>query len=240
MSAHIKAFVLGARDTLPMLLGALPFGIIFGTLAIAAGLSMPATLLMSALVFAGSAQFIAVSLIASGAGLVVVLATTLVVNLRHMLYSASLLPYVRHLPQRWKVPLAFWLTDESFAVVHRHYLDSQTPQTHKHWYFIGSCLAMYSNWVLCTLIGAALGSSLPGMAGWGLDFAMVATFVGIVVPLLRTRPMLLAASVAAAVALATHALPYKLGLMLAALAGVSVAVLAERWSPQPLHPESQP
>ncbi|MEH6564701.1 MAG: AzlC family ABC transporter permease [Halopseudomonas sp.] len=233
MSAQFKAFACGARDTLPMLLGALPFGIIFGTLAIAAGLSLPATLLMSALVFAGSAQFIAVSLIASGAGLVVLLATTLVVNLRHMLYSASLLPYVRHLPQRWKVPLAFWLTDESFAVVHRHYLDVQTANTHKHWYFLGSCVAMYSNWFLCTLIGAALGSSLPGMAGWGLDFAMVATFVGIVVPLLRTRPMLLAAAVAATVALAAHALPYKLGLMLAALAGVSVAVWAERWSSQP-------
>ncbi|SDT06997.1 4-azaleucine resistance probable transporter AzlC [Halopseudomonas sabulinigri] len=240
MSAHVKAFALGARDTLPMLLGALPFGIIFGTLAIASGLSMPATLLMSALVFAGSAQFIAVSLIASGAGLAVLLATTLVVNLRHMLYSASLLPYVRHLPQRWKLPLAFWLTDETFAVVHRHYLDNQIPVTHKHWYFFGSCLAMYSNWFLCTLIGALLGSSLPGMAGWGLDFAMVATFVGIVVPLLRTRPMLLAALVASAVALAAHALPYKLGLMLAALAGVSVAVLAERWAPQPLQPGSQP
>jgi len=230
MSAQLKAFACGARDTLPMLLGALPFGIIFGTLAIASGLSMTATLLMSALVFAGSAQFIAVSLVASGAGLAVLLATTLIVNLRHMLYSASLLPYVRHLPQRWKLPLAFWLTDETFAVVHRHYLDQTAPPALKHWYFLGSSLAMYSNWFACTLIGALLGSSLPGMAGWGLDFAMVATFIGIVVPLLRTRPMLLAAIVAAAVAVAAHGLPYKLGLMLAALAGVVVGVWAERWS----------
>ena len=136
MSAHLKAFACGARDTLPMLLGALPFGIIFGTLAIASGLSMPATLLMSALVFAGSAQFIAVSLVASGAGLAVLLATTLIVNLRHMLYSASLLPYVRQLSPRWKVPLAFWLTDETYAVVHRHYLDADASNEHKHWYFV--------------------------------------------------------------------------------------------------------
>ena len=229
MPTPLKAFACGARDTLPMLLGALPFGIIFGTLAIASGLSMPATLLMSALVFAGSAQFIAVSLVASGAGLLVILVTTLIVNLRHMLYSASMLPYVRDLPQRWKVPLAFWLTDETFALVHRHYLDASAPTEHKHWYFLGSCIAMYSNWFACTLIGALLGSSLPGMAGWGLDFAMVATFIGIVVPLLRTRPMLLSAVVAGAVALAAHALPYKLGLMLAALAGVCAGVLAERW-----------
>ena len=150
MSAKTTALLRGARDTVPMLIGALPFGLIFGTLAVASGLSLPATLLMSALVFAGSAQFIAVSLIASGTGLVVLLLTTLIVNLRHMLYSASLMPHVRHLPQRWKIPLAFWLTDESFAVVHRHYLDPHPPKELKHWYYLGSCLAMYSNWFLCT------------------------------------------------------------------------------------------
>ena len=137
---------------------------------------------------------------------------------------------MRQLSPRWKVPLAFWLTDETYAVVHRHYLDANASNEHKHWYFLGSCLAMYSNWFVCTLIGALLGSSLPGMAGWGLDFAMVATFIGIVVPLLRTCPMLLSAVVAAVVAVAANGLPYKLGLMLAALAGVIAGVLAERWS----------
>lgn len=211
-----------------MLVGALPFGIIFGTLAVSSGLSAGATLAMSALVFAGSAQFIAVGLIASGAGLLVILLTTLIVNLRHLLYSASLLPYVRDLSQRWRVPLAFWLTDESYAVAHRYYLDPNAALEYKHWYFLGSCMAMYSNWFACTLVGVVLGSTLPGMADWGLDFAMVATFIGIVVPLLRTRPMLVAALVAAAVAVAAHGLPYKLGLMLAALAGVTAGIVAER------------
>ena len=230
MSAKTNALLRGARDTVPMLIGALPFGIIFGTLAVASGISVPATLLMSALVFAGASQFIAVSLIASGTGLFVLLLTTFIVNLRHMLYSASLMSYVRHLPQRWKIPLAFWLTDESFAVVHRHYQDPQMPEETKHWYFLGSCIAMYSNWFICTLIGALLGNALPGLAGWGLDFAMVATFTGIVVPLLRTRPMLLAAVVAGVVAVLAYDLPWKLGLMLAALAGVATGVLAERWA----------
>lgn len=230
MSSRFRTALLGARDTIPMLIGALPFGIIFGTLAVASGLSATATLAMSALVFAGSAQFIAISLIASGTGLVVILLTTLIVNLRHMLYSASMLPYVRHLPQRWRVPLAFWLTDESFAVVHRYYQNATVPLAGKHWYFLGSCLAMYLNWLACTLLGVLLGHALPGMAGWGLDFAMVATFIGIVVPLLRTRPMLVAALVAAVVAVAAHTLPYKMGLMLAALLGVTAGVIAERLS----------
>ncbi|SDS74407.1 4-azaleucine resistance probable transporter AzlC [Halopseudomonas xinjiangensis] len=228
MSSRLSQSLSGARDTLPMLVGALPFGIIFGTLATSSGLSVAATLAMSALVFAGSAQFIAIGLIASGTGLVVIFLTTLIVNLRHMLYSASLLPYVRHLPQRWRVPLAFWLTDETFAVVHRQFILHPAAEQHRHWYFLGSCLAMYSNWVACTLIGVLLGHALPGMADWGLDFAMVATFIGIVVPALRTRPMLVAALVAGAVALAGHGLPYKLGLMLAALSGVVAGMLAAK------------
>ncbi len=222
--------LLGMRDTIPMLIGAVPFGIVYGTLAVSSGLSVTATLAMSLLVFAGSAQFVAASLVASGTGLTVILLTTLIVNLRHMLYSASLLPFVRHLPQRWRITLAFWLTDESFAVVHRHYLLNDAPLTHKHWYFLGSCLAMYSLWFICTVIGVVLGQALPALGDWGLDFAMVATFIGIVVPLLRNQPMIVAALVASAVAVVAHGLPYKLGLMLAALLGVTAGVVAERLS----------
>src|SRR5690554_4355294 len=183
-----RQFLLGMRDTIPMLVGAVPFGIVYGTLAVSSGLSVAATLAMSLLVFAGSAQFVAASLVASGTSLTVILLTTLIVNLRHLLYSASLLPFVRHLPQRWRAPLAFWLTDESFAVVHRHYLLDDSPVERKHWYFLGSCLAMYSLWFACTLIGVLLGQALPSLGDWGLDFAMIATFIGIVVPLLRWWP----------------------------------------------------
>ena len=112
-----REFFQAMRDMLPLLVGAMPFGIIYGTLAASAGLSAAQAIGMSLLVFAGSAQFIALSLLSGGAGMAVVLLTTLVVNLRHALYSATLQPFVRHLPARWRVPLAFWLTDEAFAVV---------------------------------------------------------------------------------------------------------------------------
>jgi 4-azaleucine resistance transporter AzlC len=209
-----------------MLLGAAPFGIIFGTLAGPSGLSPAGALAMSLCVFAGSSQFIALTLIASGSGLAVILLTTLVVNLRHALYSATLLPHVAGLRQRWRIPLAFWLTDETFAVVHRHYLKAD-GSPFKHWYYLGSCLAMYINWNLWTLSGILLGRSLPRLEHMGLEFAMAATFTGIVVPLLRNRPMVAAALGAAAVALAAHALPYKLGLMLAALAGGVIGLVLE-------------
>ena len=226
MSRHHE-FTQGARDMLPMLLGAMPFGIIFGSLAGAAGLDPLQTLGMSALVFAGSAQFIAISLLASGAGIAVVLLTTLVVNLRHALYSASLQPFVRHLPKRWRMPLAFWLTDEAYAVVQQRYLQGDAG-AYRHWYFLGAALAMYLNWQACTLVGVLFGRAIPNIGEWGLDFAMLATFIGIVVPMLRNRPQVAAALVAAGVALACHELPYKLGLMAAAASGIVIGVWLQR------------
>lgn len=212
-----------------MLVGAAPFGVIFGTLAIGSGLPVWLTLGMSLLVFGGSSQFVAVSLISSGAALPVIWLTTFVVNLRHALYSATLLPYARELPARWRWALAFWLTDETFAVVEnqlRHHTDAKDGA----WYWLGSSLAMYFNWQFWTLVGVVLGQSIPMLATLGLDFAMVATFAAIVALQLHARPVLFAALVAGTVALLARELPYKLGLMLAALAGVAAGVIAEKLS----------
>ena len=231
-----QEFTQGARDMLPMLLGAIPFGIIFGSLAGAAGLSVWQTLGMSLRVFAGSAQFIALSLLGAGVGLAVLLLTTAVVNLRHALYSASLQPFVRHLPARWRVPLAFWLTDEAYAVVQHRYAELDASPN-KHWYFLGAALAMYVNWQLCTLVGVIFGQNVPNLGAWGLDFAMLATFIGIVVPMLRNRPQVAAALSAAAVALVCHELPYKLGLLAAAFSGIVVGVALERRAMAPVDEE---
>lgn len=220
-------FLAGARDTLPLIVGAIPFGLIFGTLAQRSGLSWAAALGMSAFVYAGSSQFIAVGLIAAGTSLPIILLTTLVVNLRHLLYAASLVPYIRRLPSSWKVAMAFWLTDETFAVAIRRYSDAR-PSPYKHWYYLGSALAMYSNWLLCTWLGLAAGQMLPNAASWGLDFAMVATFIGMTVPYVTTRPMAATVVVAGVVALLAHGLPHQLGLMAAALAGIAAGMATER------------
>ena len=212
-----------------MLVGAAPFGLIFGTLAISSGLPVWLTLGLSALVFAGSSQFVAVSLIGGGAALPVIWLTTFVVNLRHALYSATLLPYARALPARWRWALAFWLTDETFAVVESRLRHHAKLQDGAH-YWLGSSLAMYFNWQIWTIAGVLLGQRLPGLATLGLDFAMVATFAAIVALQLRERPVLSAAVVAGTVALLARAVPFKLGLMLAAVAGVGAGMLAEAGS----------
>lgn len=218
----------GARDTVPMLVGAAPFGVIFGTLSVAAGLSATASLAMSLLVFAGSSQFIGVSLIGAGTALPVLWLTTFVVNLRHALYSATLLPFARDWPLRWRWPLAFWLTDETFAVVEHRFRTKGAEGG--QWYWLASSLAMYGNWVLWSAVGVSLGQSLPGLANLGLDFAMGATFAAIVAPQLKRRPALGAAVAASVVAMLGRGLPYKLDLMLAAVVGVATGLLLEQWS----------
>ena len=228
--SRLQQFLYGCRDSIPMIVGILPFGLIYGALASLAGLSLGQALGMSLLVYAGSAQFIAISLLTLGSGAVVILLTTLVVNLRHVLYSAALQPYVGKLSQRWRVPLAFGLTDETFAVVQRRYL-ARGMTEHGQWYHAGVALALYLSWVSSSLVGALFGQSVPNLAGWGLDFAMLATFIGIVVPALRNQPQIAAALVAGAVALLCHTWPYKLGLMAAALSGIAVGVWLERRKP---------
>ncbi|MEL6814964.1 MAG: AzlC family ABC transporter permease [Cyanobacteria bacterium J06598_3] len=212
---------------IPLIVGAIPFGIIFGTLAITSGLSVGATLAMSAFVFAGSSQFIAAGLVAAKTGWLLIVLTTFVVNLRHLLYAVSLVPYVKQLPQHWKVPLGFWLTDESFAVAIRRY-EQADNSAYKHWYYLGASLAMYANWQLCTLLGITAGQLIPNAAGWGLDFAMSVTFIGMIVPYLKNKPMWIAVIVAGVMAVVANPLPHKLGLMVAAIAGILSGILSER------------
>ena len=223
----LNEFVDGARDTIPMMVGAAPFGVIFGTLVTAGPLHLWHGQLMSLAVFAGSSQFIALGLIASHAGFAVIWATTLVVNLRHVLYSATLAPYVARLPARWRLALGGLLTDEVFAVAYAHYRHAPPGKIGPH-YFLGSGVSMYVNWQIWTLAGLLFGAAFPRLQSLGLDFAMVATFIAIVVPQLVSLRYIASAATAGIVALACAGLPYKLGLLAAVAAGVVVGVLMSR------------
>jgi 4-azaleucine resistance transporter AzlC len=217
-------FVAGARAQLPILLGVAPFGAIYGVLAVGAGLSPAAAQAMSAIVFAGSSQFMAAGLFGATPWLVIVL-TAFVMNLRHALYSASVAPYLAHLPRRWKLVLAYLLTDEAYAVaIQRFHAPGGT--VHHHWYLLGTGLALWLTWQLSTAVGVFLGAQVPGT--WGLDFALALTFITILVPSLADRPSALAALVAGIVALLGAALPYKLGLLLAACAGIAAGLAVSR------------
>lgn len=219
-------FASGVRAEAPILVGVVPFGMIYGAVAGAAGLPDALAVAMSSVVFAGSAQFVGAQLIGAGAPAFVLLLTTFVVNLRHLLYSASLAPHVRHLPTRWRLLLAYLLTDEAYAVTVLRYTESsQSSAPMRHWYFLGSGLALWASWQMSTLVGVVLGAQVP--PGWSLDFALALTFIGLVVPTLRDRPHIGAALSAGLVAVAAAGWPYRLGLMAAALTGIIVGVVLE-------------
>lgn len=224
MSEQSKSFWAGVQAEIPLLIGVFPFGLIYGALALGAGLSTAAAQMMSSIVFAGSAQFIAAQLVHEAApGLVIVL-TIAVVNLRHMLYSASIAPYLASLSPRWKVVLSYLLTDEAYAPTILHYeKEGITPSG--HWFLLGAGLALWSTWQLSTALGIFLRKAIPD--SWSLDFALPLTFIAMVVPALKSRAAVAAALSAGVVALLAYSMPYKLGLILAALVGILVGTVLE-------------
>lgn len=228
-----SALAAGSRATLPLMVGVVPFGIIFGALVVASGIPAWVAASMSAFVFAGSAQFVAVGLIASGAGLLLIVLTTFLVNLRHNLYAATLAPHLGTLPHRWLLPLAFWLTDETYVVVIQRFL-SQRDSPNKRWYYLGSALTMYSLWQLATWAGIWAGARISNPAGWGLDFALPATFIVMLLPLVRTRGVVACVLVAGALSLLLHSLPYQSGLIVAVVGGSIAGAAVDQRAPQSL------
>lgn len=224
MNEKMSMFWSGVREEVPLLVGVFPFGMIYGALALNAGLSLAASQMMSSIVFAGSSQFIAAQLVHDAApGLVIVL-TIAVVNLRHMLYSASLAPYLEKLPIRWKILLAYLLTDEAYAPTALKF-EREGASPLGHWFLFGAGLALWSTWQVSTGLGIFLGAAIP--QSWPLDFALPLTFIALVMPVLRNRPAVMAALSAGLVALLAYNLPFKLGLILAALTGILVGTMLE-------------
>ena len=216
--------LLGVRDQLPILLGVVPFGLIFGALAISVGLSPLETQGFSLLVFAGSSQFIAVGLIGEMAPAVVVVVTIFVVNLRHALYSASMAEYFAPLRLRWKLSLSWLLTDEAFATASTHYQRTNNPSA--HWYMLGTGLALWTAWQISTALGIVLGGGIP--TSFPLSFALPLTFIALLIPTLVDRPTVSAAASAGLIAVLLSGLPLKLGLLIGAMAGIGVGVWVGR------------
>ncbi len=224
MSESRKMFWDGVRAEFPLLIGVFPFGMIYGALALNAGLSPLASQMMSSIVFAGSSQFVAAQLIHDAAPGLVIIITIAVVNLRHMLYSASLAPYLKNLSLKWKILLSYLLTDEAYAPTILNYEKDGVTNT-SHWFLLGAGFALWLVWQVSAALGIFLGAAIP--ESMPLDFALPLTFIAMVVPALKNRPMIAASLSAGAVALLAYSLPFKLGLILAALTGIVVGTFLE-------------
>lgn len=213
------AFWLGIRALLPLLIGVAPFGLIYGVVALQGGLSPLEAQLMSSIVFAGSAQFLFAQLAGMAAPGAVIIGAVGLINLRHALYSASVAPYLAHLPPRWKGLLAYLLTDEAYAAAITPMMRPENRPV-AHWILFGAGSALWLGWQIATAAGILIGARLP--RDLPLDFALPLTFIAIVVPLISDRARLVTALIAGGGAVALSGLPYKTGLLIAALAGMAV------------------
>ncbi|MCI0714600.1 MAG: AzlC family ABC transporter permease [Chloroflexi bacterium] len=217
----------GYITVMPLMVGVMPFGVVFGALASAAGMSVWEALGMSIFVIAGSSQFVAVGLIADSAPIAIIVFTTFIINLRHFLYSASLASFLRPVSGIWKAVLGYFMIDEVYAaVIKRQQLGEFTPDEFK-WYFLGGGLNLGSLWWLTTVVGVWLGNVIPEDMTTVLAFTLPLIFTAIVVPLVTSSPQLMSALSAALTAILFAPLPNNLNLIVAAFVGIAVGLMME-------------
>ena len=224
-SSRAREFLAGCRDISPALIGTTPFGLVAGVAAITAGMTALEGIALSVFSFSGIAQLVVCQLVAADSPIVVTVAASLVVSLRFVMYSAALAPHLAHLDRRWRALLAFVMTDQSFAITVKRFSDPG-ERGERHWYFLGAATTLYVSWQLAVLVGVLAGARVP--ASWSLDFAVVLTFIALLVPVVRTRADLAAALVAGSIALAAAGMPYRLSLVVASIAGIGAGLALER------------
>lgn len=220
-----REFGQGVADIVPVIVAAVPIGLLWGTLAAAKGLSAVAAGLMSASVFAGAAQFVAIELWREPVPWILLTFTALIVNVRHILMGASLSRHMGAIALRWRAPLMFFMADESWAFAERRALSAPLTAS----YYLGLVLPLVSTWTTASVVGALAGRTLGDPAVYGFDFAFSAMFIGILAGFWkgpRTGAVLAASAVVAAAAkLAIAGAWY---IVLGGLAGVLVAFVLHR------------
>ena len=217
--------ILGLKAIAPLCIGAFPFSFIVGALSIQAGMDVLQSTLWSFTVFAGSAQMVALGLIQNGAGIVVIMFTTFIVNLRHVLYSASLSEHAKEYPLPVRMLMAYGMTDEVYAST---ITEMRDEKSNRHLFYLGSMFGFWGNWVFANFLGALVGSSFPDIANYGLEFAMVAAFIAIVIPQVKSRECIVAAVVATVSGILLSGLPHSLGLVFASVFGVLAGYMMDR------------
>lgn len=225
MSSLSKDFKSGLADTWPMMLAFAPIAMLWGTLAAAKGFSPLEAMLMSALVYAGASQFVAIDMWAYPLPIALMVFTVFIINIRHMLYAASISRHMGEIPSRWHIPLMYILTDEAWALLERKALSH--PLTLG--YFVGIAFPLWPTWFLSSAIGAFIGTKLPDPALIGLDFAFAAMFITILAGFWkgpRTGAVIITSAVVAV--LAKIYLPGAWYIVLGGLAGVAVAAIMHR------------
>jgi len=217
-------FITGIREEAPLLIGIFPFGMVFGVLGVESGMDPLAVFFMSSIVFGGASQVIFAQMVAAGAGGLVIAGTVGIVNLRHALYSATMVRYLGKLNTGWRIILSYLLTDEAFFISLNR-LENRPQGPYQHYHLLGTGLTLWTCWQISTATGILIGAALP--PSFGLGFAIPLTFMALLAPVIRQKPALAAMILAGGVALMAHDLPWNIGVIIAAMIGMAGGVLAE-------------
>ncbi|MEQ9825648.1 MAG: AzlC family ABC transporter permease [Puniceicoccaceae bacterium] len=223
MNSRKHSLIRGMVSVSPLMLGVIPFGLICGASAVHAGLSMQEAVGMSVVVFAGASQLAVTQLMASDATWWVILFTGIVINLRMLLYSASIANFVSGAHTWKKFGIAYLLTDQAYATSLQEYQREKQGLSHRCWFYFGVAGLMWVSFVVSTAMGAMLGNGIP--PEWDLGFSVPLTFVALLMNTLKDDRFGWAALIAGLLAVGLYPLPFNLGMLLAAL----VAIMLSSW-----------
>jgi predicted branched-subunit amino acid permease len=225
-------FRLGMRDMSSVAPGLAAWGMMTGVAMVKSGMSLAESIAMTLLVYAGSSQLAAIPLIAAGAPVLVIWATGFCVNLRFVVFSAHMRPYLMHLPRGWRLLAGYVTADISYVMFTKRF--HQPPQTIEERqtqlaYLMGGCATNWGSWQAASLLGIFLAHAVP--AHWGLGFAGILALLGVGCSLASSRLRIVSAGVAGAAAVAAFALPFKLNIVVAIAAAVALCLLLEKTPP---------
>jgi predicted branched-subunit amino acid permease len=216
----------GVRDELPLMFGVIPFGLVFGVIGIESGLTSVQTILLSSILFGGASQVVFAQLWAGGVPALILSSSVCVINIRHVLYSASVASYLQHLSLGWRLLLGYLLTDEAYAVSIRRFTNGYSGKS-QHFHLLGSGSLLWASWQTSTITGVVIGETIP--ESWSLTFAIPLTFIAIIAPIMRTRAEIAAAVSAGSLAIIGQPLPWNSWLVIAALGGITAGWLVHRY-----------
>lgn len=237
MTGRLSEVGKGARDVVPIVVGAVPFGVLFGALAAEADFGLLNTLLMSLLVYSGTMQMIGLNMISIGTSWPIVAFASFIVNSRHAFYSAALTPHMRQLGLGWRLALSYGMTDQIYVLAERRYAN-RDGSTEKHWYTLSTSIVLFIMWLASTWVGFGFGDILKEFEDLGFDFALCATYVALAASSFADFRAIAAGLSAGLLAVALFGVPYQGGLFIAIIGGIAVGLGADKLFPP--KPEEEP
>ena len=220
MEENWREFWKGVLAQIPVQLGVVPFGLVFGVLGIASGLTALQTILMSSIIFGGASQVVFAQLWSIGASPIVTGGSVAIINSRHIIYSANISKYISVLSLRWRLALGYLLTDEAFAISFQEF---ENRNRFAHYHLLGGGLTLWIFWQISTVTGVLLGANIPPYLN--LEFAIPLTFIAVILPTLKSLAQISTAVTASIIAIFGQDLPYGLWIIVASISGMFVGGL---------------